>query len=93
MTCSVGCKPVDGITACACERDVILHGSRRYPVEVAAVYPRLGEAVFYKVVRRGKLPPATHRRNVGLWSDGCHRCNERGCLAQRSEGTLGGNYR
>jgi hypothetical protein len=41
--------------------DVLLHGPRRYRVEVASVYPRLGEAVFY--------------RNVGLWSDGRHRCN------------------
>ena len=55
--------------------DVLLHGPRRYPIAVAAIYPPLGEARLYKVVRRGKLPPATHRRNVGLWSDGTHRCN------------------
>ncbi len=40
------------------------------------MYPPLGEARLYKVVRLvGKLPPATHRRNVGLWLDGVHRCN------------------
>ena len=41
--------------------DVLLHGPRRYPTDVATLYPRLGEAAFY--------------RNVGLWSDGCHRCS------------------
>ena len=55
--------------------DVLLHGLRRYPIAVATIYPPLSEARLYKVVRRGKLPPATHRRNVGLWSDGTHRCN------------------
>ena len=55
--------------------NVRLQGVRRYPIEVASVYPKRGEALFYKVVRWGKLPPATHRRNVGLWQDGVHRCN------------------
>lgn len=41
--------------------DVHLHGIRRYPVEVACVYPKLGEAVFF--------------RNLGLWQDGYHRRN------------------
>lgn len=41
--------------------DVLLHGPRRYPTEVTTVYPKLGEAVFY--------------RHVGLWQDGHHRCN------------------
>ncbi len=41
--------------------DVLLHGLRRYPITVAAIYPPLGEARLY--------------RNVGLWSDGTHRCN------------------
>ena len=41
--------------------DVVLHGTRRYPTAVASVYPKLGEAVFY--------------RNIGLWLDGCHHCN------------------
>ena len=64
--------------------DVLLHGLRRYPVAVGSLYPPLGEARLYKVVRRGKLPPATHRRNVGLWKDGIHRCNAR--LSNRSGG-------
>jgi hypothetical protein len=41
--------------------DVYLHGVRRYPTQVVSVYPKKGEAAFY--------------RNVGLWQDGCHRCN------------------
>jgi hypothetical protein len=41
--------------------DVLLHGPRRYPIEVASVWPRLGEAVFY--------------HNVGLWNDGIYHCN------------------
>lgn len=41
--------------------DVRLHGVRRYPIEVASVYPKKGEAVLY--------------RHVGLWQDGCHHCN------------------
>ena len=41
--------------------DMYLHGVRRYPTEVVSVYPKKGEAAFY--------------RNVGLWQDGCHRCN------------------
>lgn len=41
--------------------DVHLHGPRRYPTEVAVIYPKLGEAAFY--------------HNVGLWQDGHHRCN------------------
>lgn len=41
--------------------DVLLHGFRRYPTEVSSVYPKKGEAVFY--------------RHVGLWQDGIHRCN------------------
>lgn len=41
--------------------DVYLHGVRRYPTEVASVYPKKGEAAFY--------------HNVGLWQDGFHRCN------------------
>ena len=41
--------------------DVLLHGPRKYPTEVGQLWPRLGEATFY--------------RNVGLWSDGLHRCN------------------
>ncbi len=41
--------------------DVHLHGVRRYPIEVACVYPKKGEAAFY--------------RHVGLWQDGYHRCN------------------
>jgi hypothetical protein len=41
--------------------DVLLHVPRRYPTNVTTLYPQLGQAAFY--------------RNVGLWSDGCHRCN------------------
>lgn len=41
--------------------DVLLHCFRRYPTAVASVYPKKGEAVFY--------------RNVGLWQDGTDRCN------------------
>jgi hypothetical protein len=41
--------------------DVFLHGPRRYPTEVATVYPKVGSAAFY--------------RHVGLWSDGIYRCN------------------
>ena len=55
--------------------DVLIHGARRYPTTVTKLYPMMGEAMFYKVVRWGKLPPATHRRHVGLWLDGHYRCN------------------
>jgi len=55
--------------------DVVLHGPRRYPITVGSIYPPLGEARLYKVERLWKLPPATHRRNVGLWLDGIHRSN------------------
>lgn len=41
--------------------DVLLHGPRRYPTEVARVYPKVGSAAFY--------------RHVGLWSDGIYHCN------------------
>lgn len=41
--------------------DVLLHGPRRYPTAVGAIYPPLGEARFYC--------------NVGLWVDSTHRCN------------------
>lgn len=41
--------------------DVLLHGLRRYPIAVGALYPPVGEARFY--------------RNVGLWQDGVHHCN------------------
>ena len=41
--------------------DVLLHGPRRYPIEVRYLWPPKGEAVFY--------------RHVGLWQDGEHRCN------------------
>jgi hypothetical protein len=41
--------------------DVLLHGANRYPTLVGSLYPRLGEACLI--------------RNVGLWSDGAHRCN------------------
>lgn len=41
--------------------DVLLHGPRRYSTTVSGIYPKLGEAAFY--------------RHVGLWSDGVHRCN------------------
>jgi len=41
--------------------DVVLHGPRRYPIEVRYLWPPKGEAIFY--------------RNVGLWQDGEHRCN------------------
>lgn len=54
---------------------MLLHGPRRYPTEVAKLWPHLGEATFYKVERLWNLPPATHRRNAGLWQDGLHRCN------------------
>ena len=37
--------------------DVLLHGPRRYPIAVAAIYPPLGEARLYKVVRRGEASP------------------------------------
>lgn len=40
---------------------MLLHGPRRYPTEVAKLWPHLGEATFYC--------------NVGLWQDGLHRCN------------------
>jgi hypothetical protein len=40
---------------------VLLHGPKKYPTEVGQLWPRLGEATFY--------------RNVALWSDGLHRCN------------------
>ena len=93
MICSVGYELVVGITGARVPSDVYLHGVRRYPTEVASVYPKKGEAAFYKVVRRGKLPPATHRRNVGLWQDGCHRAPFSRCLTSRSQGTLGSDYR
>ena len=41
--------------------DVLLHGPRRYSVELRYLWPPKGEAVFY--------------HNVGLWEDGEHRCN------------------
>jgi len=41
--------------------DVLLQGLRRYPTPVGSLYPPKGEARLY--------------RNVGLWSDGGHRCN------------------
>lgn len=41
--------------------DTRLHGIRRYPVEVTSIYPKKGEAAFY--------------RHVGLWQDGYYRCN------------------
>ncbi len=41
--------------------DVLLHGPRRHPMQVAFLWPKRGEAVFY--------------RNVGLWQDGRHRCH------------------
>lgn len=41
--------------------DTLLHGPRRYPVAVRALFPPKGEATFY--------------RGVGLWRDGFHRCN------------------
>jgi len=34
---------------------------KRYPIEVASVYPNRGEAAFY--------------HHVGLWADGVHHCN------------------
>lgn len=34
--------------------DVLLHGPRRYPTDVATLYPRLGEAAFYRNVGREK---------------------------------------
>ena len=40
--------------------DVLLHGPRRYPTQVAQLWPHLGEATFYKVVRRGKQPDRRH---------------------------------
>ena len=41
--------------------DVLVHGARRYPTAVTKLYPKVGEAIFY--------------RNVGLWLDGHYRCN------------------
>lgn len=41
--------------------DTHLQGIRCYPAEVSSLYPKKGEAAFY--------------RNVGLWQDGYHRCN------------------
>lgn len=41
--------------------DVFLHGARRYPTPVGALYPPVGEACLY--------------RQVALWLDGVHRCN------------------
>jgi hypothetical protein len=41
--------------------DVLLHGPRRYPVELSYLWPPKGEALFY--------------HNVGLWEAGEHRCN------------------
>ena len=41
--------------------DTQLHGIRRYPVEASLIYPKKGEAAFY--------------RNIGLWQDGYLRCN------------------
>ena len=61
MICSVGYELVVGITGARVPSDVYLHGVRRYPTQVVSVYPKKGEAAFY--------------RNVGLWQDGCHRCN------------------
>lgn len=41
--------------------DVLLHGPRRYPIDVAKLWPSLGEATFY--------------HNIGLWSDATYRCH------------------
>jgi hypothetical protein len=41
--------------------DTRLHGIRRCPVAAASIYPKKGEAAFYRYVR--------------LWQDGCYRCN------------------
>ncbi len=41
--------------------DTQLHGIRRHPIEASLIYPKKGEAAFY--------------RNVGLWQDGLIRCN------------------
>jgi len=41
--------------------DVRLHGPRQFPTAVAQLSPKPGEAMLY--------------HNVGLWSDGTHRCN------------------
>ncbi|BDA72440.1 hypothetical protein CAL7716_066060 [Calothrix sp. PCC 7716] len=41
--------------------DTKLHGIRRHPIEASSIYPKKGEAAFY--------------RNVGLWQDGLIRCN------------------
>lgn len=40
---------------------MLLHGPCRHPIEVSYLWPKRGEALFY--------------HNVGLWQDGCHRCN------------------
>jgi len=50
---------VVGITVCVYQ--VMCTCVRRYPTEVASVYPKKGEAAFY--------------HHVGLWTDGVHRCN------------------
>ncbi|HEY9881104.1 MAG TPA: transposase [Leptolyngbyaceae cyanobacterium] len=41
--------------------DVLLHGPRRYPIEVSRLLPPVGEACFY--------------RNVGLWQEARHRAH------------------
>ena len=41
--------------------DVVLHGARKYPIELKYLYPSKSEAVFY--------------HHVGLWLDGEHRSN------------------
>lgn len=41
--------------------EVVLHGSRRRPIEVRYLWPSKGEARLYET--------------VGIWCDGCWRCN------------------
>ena len=65
-----------GTTACVCQVMCCCRDYDVTPAAVGSLYPPLGEARFYKVERLvGKLPPATHRRNVGVWQDGIHHCN------------------
>ena len=55
--------------------DVVLQGVKRDPVMVGQLYPVVNQAQLLTRAFRGKLPPKTSLKNVGLWTDGLHRTN------------------
>ena len=55
--------------------DVLLHGVNRHPIEAVRLYPPVNQAILLARAFRGKLPPKTSLKNVGLWADGTHRAN------------------